>query len=102
MVLGSRSGRTWRRTKVASVMALGSRSPWGYIHSDTERREAEVTSSEDSGEEDDVRSWTNEPLRYMAVMRVPWLNRRSRRDEWGFHCVGCDDLREWPNHARRD
>ena len=24
-------GGTWRRTKVASVMALGSRSPWGYL-----------------------------------------------------------------------
>jgi hypothetical protein len=25
-------------------------------------------------------SWTNTRLRYMAMMRVPWLNRRSRRD----------------------
>jgi hypothetical protein len=24
-------GGTWRRTKVASIMALGSRSPWGYL-----------------------------------------------------------------------
>src|SRR5271170_7937717 len=32
MALGSRvPGDTWRRTKVASVMALGSRSPWGYL-----------------------------------------------------------------------
>jgi hypothetical protein len=73
-----------------------------YIRSDTERRETEATSSGDSGEDDDIRSWTNEPLRYMTMIRVPWLNRRSRRDEWGFHCVGCEDLCEWPNHTQRD
>ena len=43
-----------------------------------------------------------EPLRYMAMMRVPWLNRQSGRDEWGFHCVGCEQNQRWPNHARRD
>ncbi|KIW36549.1 uncharacterized protein PV06_11203 [Exophiala oligosperma] len=43
-----------------------------------------------------------EPLRYMAMMRVPWLNRQNGRDEWGFHCVGCEQNQRWPNHARRD
>ncbi|KAL9098786.1 MAG: hypothetical protein Q9163_005617 [Psora crenata] len=41
-------------------------------------------------------------LRYQAVMRVPWLNRQSGRDEWGFHCVGCIGLHEWPNHFSRE
>ena len=66
------------------------------------REEAETTISGDSGEDDDIESWSNAPMRFRAMLRVPWLNRRSQRDEWGFHCVGCEDLPEWPNHARRD
>jgi hypothetical protein len=55
--------------------------------SDTEWKEKEAISDEDS-DDDDLEKRHNRPLRYMAMIRVPWLNRRSRRGEWGFHCVG--------------
>ena len=78
---------------------------------DTEQRETEATSDDDSrndnsgsddsdgntsgdgdsGDDDGPNSWNQCHLRYMAVIRVSWLNRRSRRDEWGFHCTGCGD-----------
>lgn len=73
-----------------------------YVRSDAEQRETEATSSEDSGEYDDLRSLVHERFRYKAVMRVPWLNRKSGMDEWGFHRVGCEGLDQWPNHANRD
>jgi hypothetical protein len=57
---------------------------------------------EDTNDDSNINSWPNMMLRYMTIIRVPWLNRRSRRDEWGFYCVGCEDLYKWPNHARRD
>jgi hypothetical protein len=62
----------------------------------------ESDTDEDINDDSNINSWPNMLFRYMAIVRVPWLNRRSRRDEWGFHCVGCEDLYEWPNHARRD
>ena len=64
------------------------------VRSDGEQRETEATSSEDSGD--------HEQFRYIAVVRVPWLNRKSGRDEWGFHCIGCEGLDKWLNHANRD
>lgn len=73
-----------------------------YVRSDAEQRETEATSSDDSSEYDDLRSLIHKPFRYKAMMRVPWLNRQSGRDEWGFHCVGCEGLDQWPNHANRD
>ena len=33
--------------------------------------------------------WCRDALRCMAMLRVPWLNRKSGRDEWGFNCAGC-------------
>ncbi|MCJ1304425.1 hypothetical protein MMC08_007237 [Hypocenomyce scalaris] len=59
-----------------------------------EQSEAESTSSEDSGAHGEIMRGNNWALRYMAILRVPWLNRQSRRDEWGFHCVGCEDLHQ--------
>lgn len=72
------------------------------VRSDAEQRETETTSSEDSDENDNFQRFVHEGFRYKAVMRVPWLNRKSRRDEWGFHCVGCEGLDQWPNHTNRD
>lgn len=63
-----------------------------YVRSDAEQRETEATRSEDSGEYDDLQGFVHEPFRYKAVMRVPWLNKTTGRDEWGFHCVGCEGL----------
>jgi hypothetical protein len=34
------------------------------------------------------------PLRFMAVVRAPWLDRSSQSVEWGAHCKGCRDLDE--------
>ncbi|KPM45628.1 hypothetical protein AK830_g959 [Neonectria ditissima] len=41
-------------------------------------------------------------LRFVTVTRVPWLNRRSRKEEWGFRCTGCRESENWPNHYERD
>lgn len=32
------------------------------------------------------------PLRFMAVVRAPWLDRSSQSVEWGAYCKGCKDL----------
>lgn len=66
-----------------------------YADSNAKKREFEAPSSKDSDEDD-------ERFRYKAVMRVPWLNRKSRVEEWGFHCVGCEGCDQWPDHANRD
>ena len=29
------------------------------------------------------------PFRFMAVVRMPWLDRARQELEWGFHCQGC-------------
>jgi len=63
--------------------------------SDTERREREARSDEDS-DDDDLEKLHNEPLRYAAMMRVPWLNRRTQKGEWGFHCIACLNTGTWP------
>jgi hypothetical protein len=42
------------------------------------------------------------PLRFMAVVRLPWLDKTSQRLEWGFHCIGCEkQYRCRPLHWRR-
>ncbi len=29
------------------------------------------------------------PMRFLAIVRAPWLNTVSQELEWGFHCSGC-------------
>ena len=42
------------------------------------------------------------PLRFMAIVRMPWLNRVSQKPEWGFHCIGCENCHySRPLHFRR-
>ncbi|KAI5465235.1 hypothetical protein BGZ63DRAFT_478851 [Mariannaea sp. PMI_226] len=42
------------------------------------------------------------PFRFVAIVRVPWLNRASKEMvEWGFHCVGCSKSSCPPLHYRR-
>lgn len=31
------------------------------------------------------------PLRFLAIIRIPWFNRVSQELEWGFHCIACQD-----------
>jgi hypothetical protein len=40
------------------------------------------------------------PLRFVAVVRVPWL-RTLHEADWGFHCVGCKGKDRWPLNRRR-
>ncbi|EQL02064.1 hypothetical protein G6O67_005618 [Ophiocordyceps sinensis] len=40
------------------------------------------------------------PWRFVAVSRVPWLQRPAS-EEWGFYCVGCEDGIERPFECRR-
>jgi hypothetical protein len=39
--------------------------------------------------EDEFDGHTSNPLRFVAIVRAPYLDRRLRSPEWGFHCVGC-------------
>lgn len=42
------------------------------------------------------------PMRFMAIIRMPWLNRISQELQWGFHCAGCQDSYfDRPLHFRR-
>ncbi len=42
------------------------------------------------------------PLRFMAIVRTPWLNKSSQELEWGFHCTGCQRSHcSRPLHFRR-
>lgn len=40
------------------------------------------------------------PHRFVAIARVPWLDRASRRVERGFYCVGCERSHRKPCHWR--
>lgn len=40
------------------------------------------------------------PHRFVAIARVPWLDRASRRVERGFYCVGCEKSSRKPYHWR--
>lgn len=38
------------------------------------------------------------PRRFLAIVRAPWLDLRTRSLEWGFHCLSClymDDPWQW-------
>jgi hypothetical protein len=37
------------------------------------------------------------PRRFMAIVRIPWVKRISQELEWGFHCLGCQNL----SHSRQ-
>lgn len=41
------------------------------------------------------------PRRFVAIVRVPWLNRALQEVEWGFHCLGCEKSSRLPLHCRR-
>jgi hypothetical protein len=42
------------------------------------------------------------PVRYMAIVRIPWVKKISQELEWGFHCIGCQNLsHSRPLHFRR-
>ncbi|KAF2962981.1 hypothetical protein GQX73_g10596 [Xylaria multiplex] len=41
------------------------------------------------------------PLRFVAVARVPCLSAASQELEWGFHCLGCERAKRSPLHYRR-
>ncbi|KAK7431672.1 hypothetical protein QQZ08_001891 [Neonectria magnoliae] len=66
------------------------------------RRESRDWEIEDWESEDRFALRPGNPLRYVAVARVPWLNKETGMDEWGFRCIGCQDNMQWPNHNERD
>lgn len=42
------------------------------------------------------------PMRFLAIVRMPWFNKASQKPEWGFHCIGCRKChRSRPLHWRR-
>jgi len=42
------------------------------------------------------------PLRFMAIVQAPTINRSSKEVEWGSYCVGCrESSDERPQHFRR-
>ena len=43
--------------------------------------------------EDVIGSGMEDLLCFVAIVRTPWLNKKSRRPEWGFHCKACQYFR---------
>ncbi|KAL6247287.1 hypothetical protein RBB50_005633 [Rhinocladiella similis] len=42
------------------------------------------------------------PLRFMAIVRMPWLNKGSWELEWGVYCAGCEaPYHNWSLHIPR-
>ncbi|CBX92668.1 hypothetical protein LEMA_P053740.1 [Plenodomus lingam JN3] len=41
------------------------------------------------------------PLRFVAVVHMPWFNNQSKEVDWGFHCLGCKESGRAPFHYRR-
>lgn len=41
------------------------------------------------------------PLRFVSIARVPWLDKTSQKVDWGFHCLGCEEESQVPLHFRR-
>lgn len=41
------------------------------------------------------------PHRFVAIVRLPWLNKTSQGVEWGFHCLACKTCARPPLHFRR-
>lgn len=35
------------------------------------------------------------PLRFVAIARIPWINTKFQEVERGFHCIGCKEI-TWP------
>jgi hypothetical protein len=48
-----------------------------------------------------IDGYSGNPLRFVAIVRMPWLNKESQQLEWGFHCVGYEKLSRPPLHYRR-
>ncbi|KAM3551760.1 hypothetical protein MY1884_007562 [Beauveria asiatica] len=58
----------------------------------------------DSGNEskaDPFDGKSGNPLRFAAIVQLPWLNRTTEIMDPGFHCLGCQRPRERPLHYRR-
>ncbi|VUC37094.1 unnamed protein product [Clonostachys rosea] len=41
------------------------------------------------------------PLRFAAVVRLPWYDASSGEVEWGFHCKGCERSEQWSVLCRK-
>ncbi|KZM18262.1 ATP binding [Ascochyta rabiei] len=41
------------------------------------------------------------PLRFVAVVHMPWFNTQSKELDWGLHCLGCKKSSRGPLHYRR-
>ncbi len=53
---------------------------------------------------DPVNEWVETPLRYVAVVRVPWVKTEEDGTDqvvWPVHCLGCQGAREPPFDGRR-
>lgn len=43
----------------------------------------------------------NNPLRFVAIASLPWLDKATGKTDFGRHCRGCNEIRVWPIHFRR-
>lgn len=75
------------------------------IPGNVEESKTEFVTDSDSSDDDqapDTVSFDEHWLRCMAILRVPWLNRKSRRGEWGFQCIGCKGFSKRESHTHRE
>ena len=52
---------------------------------------------------DPVNEWAETPLRYVAVVRVPWVKGEGEEEQvvWPVHCLHCQGAQEYPFDGRR-
>lgn len=58
--------------------------------------------NENFSDDDDYVISSETSKRILPIQRVPWLNRKSRREEWGFYCVGCSNNTTWPEQPHQE
>lgn len=70
------------------------------LHGSVSAMEQDVSSM---AAQDPVDGKSGNPLRFMAIVRAPWLNKSSQEPEWGFYCAGCQKkpFHCRPRHFRR-
>ncbi|KAG6823235.1 hypothetical protein H0H92_010906 [Tricholoma furcatifolium] len=74
------------RARIALVDSDCARRAAITLHGSASAMEEYVSST---GTQDPLDRREGNTLRFMAIVRTPWLNRSSQELEWGFHCAGC-------------
>ncbi|OAA41891.1 hypothetical protein BBO_05250 [Beauveria brongniartii RCEF 3172] len=91
--------------KIATRMALvdyeAARQAGIALHGSLTALKRRVRDSGNESKADPFDGKSGNPLRFAAIVQLPWLNRTTEIMDPGFHCLGCQRARERPLHFRR-